>query len=105
MACTVVGAIDGTLNQVFLLTTPLDPQTLANALRVLPGIVNAEVDQVLSLVPIGARNQYRSRFRRAAGQQNIARLPCQFRDDGVGQLRQSPAAGSSRSRKRRVSSK
>jgi len=55
--CTVVGAIDGTLNQVFLLTTPLDPQTLVNALRVLPGIVNAEVDQVLSLVPIGARNQ------------------------------------------------
>ncbi len=55
--CTVVGSIDGALNQVFLLTTPLDPQTLVNALRVLPGIVNAEVDQVLSLVPIGARNQ------------------------------------------------
>jgi len=55
--CTVVGAIDGTLNQVFLLTTPLDPQTLVNALRVLPGIVTAEVDQVLSLVPIGAQNQ------------------------------------------------
>lgn len=55
--CTVVGAIDGTLNQVFLLTTPLNPQTLVNVLRALPGIVNAEVDQVLSLVPIGALNQ------------------------------------------------
>ncbi len=56
-SCTVVGAIDGTLNQVFLLTTPLSPQTLVNALRTLPGIVNAEVDQVLNLVPIGALNQ------------------------------------------------
>jgi hypothetical protein len=52
--CTVVGALDGTLNQVFLLTTPLSPQTLVNALILLPGIVNAEVDQVLSL--IGAAN-------------------------------------------------
>jgi len=56
-SCTVVGAIDGTLNQVFLLTTPLSPQTLVNALRTLLGIVNAEVDQVLNLVPIGALNQ------------------------------------------------
>src|SRR6266850_2663136 len=55
--CTVVSAIDGTLNQVFLLTTPLNPQTLVNVLRALPGIVNAEVDQVLNLVPIGALNQ------------------------------------------------
>jgi subtilisin family serine protease len=55
--CTVVGAIDGTLNQVFLLTTTLNPQTLVSVLRLLPGIVNAEVDQVLSLVPIGALNQ------------------------------------------------
>jgi len=52
--CTVVGALDGTLNQVFLLTTPLDPQTLVTTLILLPGIVNAEVDQVLSL--IGAAN-------------------------------------------------
>ena len=55
--CTVVSAIDGTLNQVFLLTTPLNPQTLVNVLRALPGIINAEVDQVLNLVPIGALNQ------------------------------------------------
>lgn len=53
--CTVVGAaLDGTLNQVFLLTTPLNPQTLVNILVLLPGIVDAEVDQVLSL--IGATN-------------------------------------------------
>jgi hypothetical protein len=52
--CTVVGALDGTLNQVFLLTTPLNPQTLVNTLILLPGIVNAEVDQVLNL--IGAAN-------------------------------------------------
>lgn len=52
--CTVVGALDGALNQVFLLTTPLDPQTLVNTLLLLPGIVNAEVDQVLNL--IGAAN-------------------------------------------------
>ena len=55
--CTVVGAIDGTLNQVFLLTTPLNPQTLVNVLRALPGIINAEMDRVLNLVPIGALNQ------------------------------------------------
>jgi len=52
--CTVVGALDGTLNQVFLLTTPLNPQTLVNALILLPGIVNAELDQLLTL--IGAAN-------------------------------------------------
>jgi subtilase family protein len=56
-SCTVVGAIDGSLNQVFLLTTPLNPQSLVNVLRTLPGIVNAELDQVLSLVPVGALNQ------------------------------------------------
>src|ERR1700682_5338803 len=56
-SCTVAGALDGTLNQVFLLTTPLNPQTLVNVLRALPGIVNTEVDQVLNLVPCGALNQ------------------------------------------------
>jgi hypothetical protein len=55
--CTVLGAIDGTLNQVFLLATTLNPQTLVTVLRALPGIVNAEVDQVLSLVPLAALNQ------------------------------------------------
>jgi subtilase family protein len=48
--CTVVGALDGALNQVFLLTTPLNPQILVNTLILLPGIVNAELDQVLNLI-------------------------------------------------------
>src|SRR5882762_2451643 len=50
--CTVVAAIDGTLNQIFLLTTPslIDPTTFLNLLRSTPGIVDAELDQVLSLV-------------------------------------------------------
>ena len=50
--CTVVTAIDGTLNQVFLLTTPslVDPTTFLNLLRSTPGIVDAELDQVLNLV-------------------------------------------------------
>src|SRR6266852_9890526 len=49
--CTVVTtALDGTLGQVFLLTTPLDPAVLLPVLRANPGIVDAELDQVLSLV-------------------------------------------------------
>jgi subtilisin family serine protease len=50
--CTVVTAIDGTLNQVFLLTTPtaIDPTTFLTLLRNTPGIVNAELDQVINLV-------------------------------------------------------
>src|SRR5216683_6766678 len=49
--CTVDSTpLDGTLGQVFLVTTTLDPATLVNTLRALPGIVDAEVDQVLSLV-------------------------------------------------------
>jgi subtilisin family serine protease len=50
--CTIVAGIDGTLNQVFLLTTPatVDPTTFLNLLRGLPGIVDAELDQVIDLV-------------------------------------------------------
>ena len=50
--CTVVAALDGTLNQLFLLTTPsaIDPTTFLNLLRSTPGIVDAEVDQVINLV-------------------------------------------------------
>ena len=49
--CTVVGTIDGTLNQVFLLTTPsvINPVIFLNLLRATPGVVNAELDQVFSL--------------------------------------------------------
>jgi hypothetical protein len=51
-SCTVVTTIDGTLNQVFLLTTPalIDPTTFLTLLRNTPGIVDAELDQVINLV-------------------------------------------------------
>ena len=48
--CTVFGALDGSLDGLFLLTTPLDPQTLVNVVVLLPGILNAEVDQVLTWI-------------------------------------------------------
>ena len=48
--CTVVGSLDGTLNQVFLITTPLDGTIFLGLIRTLPGIVDAELDQLLSLL-------------------------------------------------------
>jgi len=50
--CSVAGALDGTLGQLFLLTTPaaVDPALFLNLLRSTPGIVDAEVDQLISLV-------------------------------------------------------
>ena len=50
--CSVIGALDGPLNQVFLLTTPdiIDPATFLNLLLLTPGIVDAELDQIISLV-------------------------------------------------------
>ena len=48
--CVVVGALDGTLNQVFLITTPLDPTIFLGLIRALPGIVDAELDQLISLL-------------------------------------------------------
>ncbi len=49
--CTVVGALDGMLGQVFLVTTPLPLQTFLGLLPgSLTGFVSAEVDQLLNLV-------------------------------------------------------
>src|SRR5260370_42244856 len=50
--CSVIGAFDGSLNQVFLLTTPsaINPTTFLNLLLITPGIVDAELDQIISLV-------------------------------------------------------
>src|SRR5712664_323100 len=48
--CTVVGGLGDVQNQLFLLTTPLDPTTFLGILRSLPGIVNAELDQLISLL-------------------------------------------------------
>jgi len=42
-------------NQVFLVTTPLDPSVVVRILQFLPGIVDAELDQLLSL--LGGLNQ------------------------------------------------
>jgi Subtilase family len=52
LGCTVVGGLDGSLNQLFLLTTPsiIDPVVFLTTLRATAGIVDAELDQVLSLV-------------------------------------------------------
>ena len=47
--CTVVKGLDGTLNQLFLVTTPLDVTTFLNLLGSTVGIVDAEADQLLSL--------------------------------------------------------
>ncbi|MGB7847658.1 MAG: S8 family serine peptidase [Candidatus Acidiferrum sp.] len=50
--CNVVGAIDGTLNQVFLLTAPVSVNLtfLQNLLRATPGILDVEIDQVMRIV-------------------------------------------------------
>src|SRR6267143_4925688 len=50
--CTVVGALDGTLGQVFLVTTPLPLQTFLGLLNGLTGFVDAEINQVLNLVDL-----------------------------------------------------
>jgi subtilisin family serine protease len=52
--CTVVGPLDGSLKQVFLVTTPLDLTTFVNLLGGLTGFVDAEVDQLITL--IGTQN-------------------------------------------------
>jgi hypothetical protein len=51
--CTVVGGLDGNLNQLFLLTTPstVDPTVFLTFLKATAGIVDAELDQLLSLAP------------------------------------------------------
>lgn len=49
-SCSVTRSLGDPLNQLFLLTTPLDPTVFLNILRPLPGIVDAEVDQLINLV-------------------------------------------------------
>ena len=53
LGCTVVGGLDGNLNQLFLLTTPstVDPTVFLTVLKAIAGIVDAELDQLLSLAP------------------------------------------------------
>jgi len=53
--CTVVRGLGDPLNQLFLVTTPLDVTTFLNLLGNIEGILDAEADQVVSL--IGGLNQ------------------------------------------------
>src|SRR5215470_11116875 len=48
--CTVVGGLDGSLGQLFLVTSPLPLANLLGLLNGVAGFVSAEVDQVLNLV-------------------------------------------------------
>ena len=48
--CTVATGLDGPLSQLFLVTTPVDLTTFLNLLGGTVGIVDAEADQLLSLV-------------------------------------------------------
>ena len=49
-SCSVVGGLGDPLNQLFLVTTPLDSTVFLNLVRSIPGIVDAELDQLISLV-------------------------------------------------------
>ncbi len=51
VGCNVVGSLDGTLNQVFLVTISgsVDPNIFLSILKGLPGVVDAELDHVLGL--------------------------------------------------------
>lgn len=58
--CTVVGNLDGGLNQVFLVRPApqgLIPQLLASVLRLVTGILDAEVDQVAAIPPNATSDQ------------------------------------------------
>jgi len=48
--CSVVGGLGDPLNQLFLLTTPLDPTIFLNLISGLPGIVDVELDQLIGLL-------------------------------------------------------
>jgi subtilisin family serine protease len=56
LGCQVVGGLDGTLNQLFLVNkpSPFDPVTFLMNLLLQPGVVAAEPDQQLSLLGASA---------------------------------------------------
>jgi subtilisin family serine protease len=49
--CSVVRGLDGTLNELFLVTTSdlISPNFFLGTLRLVPGVVDAELDQVLTI--------------------------------------------------------
>ena len=48
--CTLTGGLGDPQNQLFVVTTSLDPSTLLNFIRGLTGVIDAELDQTISLV-------------------------------------------------------
>lgn len=54
--CTVLSGLGDPQGQLFLITSPLDLEDLLNLPGNLLGIVDAEVDQLVNLFPIGSRN-------------------------------------------------
>jgi subtilisin family serine protease len=54
--CTVVGGLGDPLGQLFVITSPLDLDDLLHLLGNPLGIVDAEVDQLLSVTPLGSLN-------------------------------------------------
>src|SRR5260370_39479422 len=57
LGCNVVPGLDGTLGQLYLVTTPstINPATFLSLLQSTPGILGAELDQLISMV--GGLNQ------------------------------------------------
>jgi hypothetical protein len=54
--CQILAPVDGILNSLFVVVAPnvLDPNLLLAILRALPGVVDAELDQVINVVSGGA---------------------------------------------------
>lgn len=52
VGCNVINSLDNSLNQLFLVTAPssVDPNILLSLLRNAPGVVDAELDQLLDVV-------------------------------------------------------
>ena len=48
--CSVTRSVGDPQNQLFVLTTPLDATTVLHTLLSLPGIIDAELDQLISLI-------------------------------------------------------
>src|SRR5260370_1055953 len=86
-SCTVVGGLGDVQNQLFLLTTPLDPTTFLGILRSLPGIVNAELDQLISLLaghrqPAKCRDPGPAVGRNSGSKRQVRRLWSRHHGDG-----------------------
>jgi subtilisin family serine protease len=52
-SCQIVGNLDGTVNQLFLVTVPnlIPVNLLENVLKLVPGVVDVEVNSLLSMTP------------------------------------------------------